>query len=203
MYDEFLASREARVDYWKMRVELYRECGGAKPNDGHKAIARLEELGKIAAVVTQNIDGLHQDAGSRRVVELHGTGRIIECIGCHREWSPEEVLSRIEGGDDAPDCEDCGAPLKAKTIAFGQPMPMVEMEEAARLATDADVCLAIGSSLVVEPAASIPRVAKRQGATLVILNNTETPLDPIADLVIHEPIGLTLRAAVALVDAAP
>ncbi len=203
MYDEFLASREARVRYWKMRVELYGEFGGAKPNDGHKAIARLEQLGKIAAVVTQNIDGLHQDAGSRDVVELHGTGRIIECIGCHREWSPEEVLARIEAGDDAPDCEDCGAPLKSRTISFGQPMPVTEMEEAARLSAEADVCLAIGSSLVVEPAASIPRLAKQQGATLVILNKTETPLDPLADLVIREPIGPTLRAAVARVIATP
>ncbi len=196
MYDEFVASREARVRYWQMRVQLYREFGQAKPNDGHRAIAKLEELGRIVAVITQNIDGLHQDAGSRRVIELHGTARIIACIGCGREWSPEEALERIEGGDEAPDCDDCGAPLKSKTISFGQPMPVAEMEEATRLSIEADVLFAIGSSLVVEPAASLPRLAKQHGATLVILNKTETSLDPLADLIIRAPIGQALRTAV-------
>ena len=133
-YDEFLASREARVRYWKMRVQMHREFGDAKPNDGHRAIARFEQLGNLAAVVTQNIDGLHQAAGSRRVIELHGTALGIECIGCHKEWTPAEVLARVEAGDEAPDCEECGQPLKSKTVSFGQPMPQREMEEAANLA---------------------------------------------------------------------
>ncbi len=194
MYDEFVASREARVRYWTMRMQLYGEFRRAKPNAGHRAIARLEQLGKIVSVITQNIDGLHQDAGSKRVIELHGTARVVACIGCGREWPPAEVLKRVEEGDAAPDCDECGAPLKSRTISFGQPMPMEAMEKAARLSTEADVYLAIGSSLVVEPAASLPRLAKKQGAKLVIVNKTETPLDHLADVVIREPIGKTMQA---------
>jgi len=199
-YDEFLASREARARYWEMRVQMHREFDQAEPNDGHRALARFEELGKLIAVITQNIDGLHQDAGSKRVIELHGTARVVGCIGCGKEWEPAEVLARVEVGDAAPDCDECGAPLKSKTVSFGQPMPMNEMGEAARLVSEADLCLAIGSSLVVEPAASIPRLAKNHGATLVIINKTETPLDVEADLIIREPIGRTMRAVLDRLD---
>ena len=143
----------------------------------------------------QNIDGLHQDAGSRRVIELHGTGRIVACIGCGKQWPPEEIVARVRAGDEAAECDACGCPLKSKTISFGQAMPEAEMAEAARLSIQADVYLAIGSSLVVEPAASLPRMAKEYGAKLVIINRTETPLDDLADLIIREPIGQTLRAA--------
>ena len=194
MYEDFLASREARVRYWAMRGDLYTQLQQAKPNDGHRALARLEEVGRIVAVVTQNIDGLHQDAGSRRVIELHGTTRVVACVACRKEWAPEEIMARIDAGDSAPDCDECGQPLKSKTISFGQAMPEGEMQEAAQLSREADLYLAIGSSLVVEPAASLPRMAKQHGAKLVILNMTETPLDDIADLVIHAPIGETLRA---------
>lgn len=194
-YDEFLASREARVRSWAMRVELHRQLDAASPNDGHRVLAEWEQAGRLAAVITQNIDGLHQDAGSRRVIELHGTARVVACVGCGREWSPRAVIARIESGDEAPDCDACGQPLKSKTISFGQMMPVDAMQQAAQLARQADVFLAIGSSLVVEPAASIPLLAKQHGATLIILNATPTPLDSQADLVIHEPIGATLRAA--------
>lgn len=194
MYDDFVRSRVERVRYWQMRRELYRECADAKPNDGHRAIARLEELGHVVAVVTQNIDGLHQDAGSRRVLEVHGTNRIVVCIGCGKEWSPVDVLAMVDGGDQAPNCDACGRPLKSKTISFGQAMPVDTMAEAAQLSEQADIYLAIGSSLVVEPAASLPRIAKHHGATLVILNKTPTPLDGDADLVIQEPIGVVMRA---------
>lgn len=192
MYDEFLASRDARARYWAMRVKLHHELTRAKPNAGHTALARLEELGRLAAVVTQNIDGLHQDAGSRRVIEIHGTARVVACVGCGKEWPPGEVVARVQAGDDAPDCSECGEPLKSKTISFGQMMPADAMYEAAALSKRADVYLAIGSSLVVEPAASLPRLAKESGAKLVILNRTETPLDRWADLVIREPIGETM-----------
>lgn len=197
MYDEFLASRDARVRYWKMRSALYPEFAKAKPNAGHHAIARLEDLGRVAAVITQNIDGLHQDAGTRRVIELHGTAREVACVRCGSEQAPQDVIARIEAGDEAPDCSDCGGPLKSKTISFGQAMPEDEMSEAAELARSTDVFLAIGSSLVVEPAASLPRLAADSGATLVIINKTATPLDDMADLVIREPIGGVLSATVA------
>lgn len=195
-YSEFVASREARVRYWQMRIELYEELQDAQPNAGHQVLAKLEERGQLAAVITQNIDGLHQLAGSQQVIEIHGTARVIACISCGKEWSPPDVHAMIEAGDDAPDCDECGSPLKSKTISFGQAMPEKEMREAAELTKAADLYLAIGSSLVVEPAASLPRMAKKYGATLVIINKTPTPLDPYADLVINEPIGETLQAAV-------
>lgn len=194
MYDDFVRSRSERIRYWQMRQVLYKEFANAKPNSGHDALARLEEEGRLAAIVTQNIDGLHQDAGSRRVVELHGTARVIACISCGKEWDPPEIVARLDAGEEAPDCDVCGAPLKSKTISFGQAMPAEEMMEASALARQADVFLAIGSSLVVEPAASIPLVAKQNGANLIILNKTSTPLDSYADLVIQEPIGTTFEA---------
>jgi NAD-dependent deacetylase len=191
-YQEFVASREARVRYWQQRMRMYREFAGAQPNDGHRALARLEEMGRLQAVITQNIDGLHQLAGSRRVVELHGTARVVACIRCGKEWLPEEVHARVEAGDAAPDCDACGAPLKSRTISFGQALPEREVNESAALARQADLFLAIGSSLVVEPAASIPRLARGNGARLVIINRTDTPLDALAAMVIRSPIGATL-----------
>ncbi len=194
-FDEFVRSREARVRFWKARIEMYREFATAKPNAGHHALARLEERGRLQGVITQNIDGLHQLAGSRTVIELHGTARVVACIGCGKEWTPKEVHVRVEVGDEAPDCDACGRPLKSKTISFGQMMPEAEMAEGARMAIGADLLLAIGSSLVVEPAASIPRIASQHGARLVIINRDETPLDQIADLIVREPIGEVLRSA--------
>jgi len=201
MYDDFLRSRDERVRYWAMRAEMYRDFVDAKPNDGHAALVTLEKRGHLTAVITQNIDGLHQDAGSRRVIELHGTNRIIACQRCGKQWLPPEILARLDAGDDAPDCDACKGPLKSKTISFGQAMPEREMRESTNLALESDVCLAIGSSLVVEPAASVPRMAKESGATLVIINLTPTPLDSVADLIIREPIGVTLIAALEHLDA--
>ena len=194
-YDDFMSDRAERVRYWQMRREVYKDFRNAEPNAGHAAIARLEELGRIRAVVTQNIDGLHQLGGSARVLELHGTNRIAACMSCGKEWQPDEVLARLDVGEDAPDCDDCGGPIKSKTVSFGQPMPAALMQEAAQLARQADIFLAIGSSLVVEPAASLPRLACHAGASLVIINRDPTPLDPLATLIIREPIGVTLTAA--------
>ena len=202
MYDDFIRSREARKRYWQMRLELYREFGGAQPNAGHQALAKLEELGKLKAVITQNIDGLHQEAGSSKVVELHGTARKMACVRCGLEWEPETILQRVRDGDEAPDCEVCGAPIKAKTILFGQAMPVAEMEEAAELSRSADVYLALGSSLTVEPAASMPRLAKHAGARLIIINKTETAADHLADLVIQDSIGATLSAVLKFLESA-
>jgi NAD-dependent deacetylase len=199
-YDEFLRSREARARYWAMRRELHGEMAGAKPNAGHYALARFEALDKLAGVITQNIDGLHQDAGSQNVIEIHGSSRVIACINCGKEWTPDEVDAMLEAGVDAPDCDVCGQPLKSRTISFGQPMPQQEMADAADLSTAADVYLSLGSSLVVEPAASLPRLAKQAGACLIIINKTETPLDAVADLVINEPIGATLQAVREMID---
>ncbi len=202
MYGDFLRERSERVRYWQMRNELYRETRGAKPNDGHQALAELERRGLLRAVITQNIDGLHQDAGTKRVIELHGTNRVVACVSCAKEWHPDEILARIEAGEDAPDCDACGKPLKSRTISFGQTMPPDLMQESFQLARQCEVCLAVGSSLVVEPAASVPRVAAESGARLFIINREETPLDHLAELVIQESIGEVMRAVVGALDVA-
>jgi NAD-dependent deacetylase len=195
-FDEFVSSRAARVRFWQARLEMYEEFRHAQPNDGHLALARLENEGRLRGVITQNIDGLHQIAGSRSVIEIHGTARVIACIGCGKEWEPDAVHAMIRAGDEAPDCDDCGQPLKSKTISFGQMMPQAELMEAAQWAGESDLFISVGSSLVVEPAASLPRIAAQNGAALVIINCEPTPQDFMARLVIRAPIGETLRAAV-------
>lgn len=197
MYDEFVSSRAARIRYWKMRQEAYPDFKRAQPNAGHIALSQLERDGRLRGVITQNIDGLHQLAGSREVIELHGTTRVVACISCGKEGEPDEIHARIDAGDEAPDCDDCGSPLKSKTISFGQAMPAAEMQLSYQWAGECDLLIALGSSLVVEPAASIPRVAKRHGARLIIVNKTSTPLDDMADLVIAESIGDTMARLMA------
>lgn len=197
MYQEFMADRAARVRAWERGARMFHRCKSARPNEGHFAIAELERRGHIAAVITQNIDGLHRDAGSRAVVELHGTNRYSACQHCGKEWTTAEIVARVECGENAPECDACRGPIKTRTISFGQSMPEAEMRRAAELSVTADLFVSIGSSLVVEPAASFPRLAKHSGAKFVILNHQETPLDDIADLVIRESIGSTMRALLA------
>ena len=193
-YQDFMASREARVRAWQRGVRMYHRCGAAKPNDGHLVITELQRRGHITTVITQNIDGLHHDAGNVNVIELHGTNRYAACQHCRKEWPTAEIVARVEKGDDAPECDACGGPIKARTVSFGQAMPEHEMRLAAEVSQKADLYISIGSSLVVEPAASFPVVAKRSGASLVIVNAQPTPLDELADLVIREPIGKTMMA---------
>jgi NAD-dependent deacetylase len=195
-YQDFMASREARVRAWERTARMFKRCSEARPNAGHLAIAELQRRGHIGTVVTQNIDGLHHDAGSINVIELHGTNRYAACQMCWKDWPIAEIVARWEQGEKAPECESCGGPIKTRTISFGQSMPVKEMERAAEASMAADLYISIGSSLVVEPAASFPRLAKQSGAQLVIINNQETPLDDMADLVIREQIGSTLSAVV-------
>ncbi len=192
MYQDFLKSEDARRQYWKMKKEGYHEMTTARPNDGHRALARLEEAGKLIAVITQNIDGLHQEAGSRRVLELHGTNRHGLCLECDAHFDVEEIQKSLESGVEIPLCKQCGGLLKMATISFGQSLPSDVLSEAFDLAAVSDLVIALGSSLVVEPAASIPLQAKNAGAKLVIINNTETPLDGLADVVVRQPIGATM-----------
>jgi NAD-dependent deacetylase len=196
-YRDFLSSEDARRQYWKMKKEGYCELKMARPNDGHRALARLEEAGKIIAVITQNIDGLHQDAGSRRVLELHGTSRSCLCLECEARFDPDDIQKQLESGIEIPVCK-CGGLIKSATISFGQPLPADILTEAFDLSMSTDLVLALGSSLVVEPAASIPLQAKNNQARLVIINNTETPLDRLADVVVHQPIGQTLNQVMEL-----
>ena len=202
MFQDFLVSADARRQYWRMKKEGYWEMRRARPNAGHQALARLEAAGKLAAVVTQNIDGLHQDAGSRRVVELHGTSRSVVCLQCEARYDPDAIQARLESGDEIPLCDRCGGALKSATVSFGQVLPQDVLSDAINLCRGANLVLAIGSSLVVEPAASLPLQAKRDGARLVILNGTETPLDRIADVVLREPIGESLACVVQLLGLA-
>ena len=148
----------------------------------------------MAAVITQNIDGLHQEAGSRRVLEVHGTARWIVCIDCGERFEPLPLIEDFRANQAVPPCPSCGGRLKSATISFGQPMPADVMQQAGELAATCDLLLAIGSSLVVYPAAGLPELARRSGAKLVIINRDPTDQDDSAHAVIHEPIGATLTA---------
>jgi NAD-dependent deacetylase len=194
-YQEFLASYEARVDYWKMRKELQREMKGARPNSAHQALANLEKTGKLGCLITQNIDGLHQDAGSSRVIELHGTNRKAVCLGCEKTWPIEDIDARLAAGDPAPVCA-CGGFIKPATVSFGQSMPEDEMIQALACAASCDLLLMIGSSLQVQPAASIPHEAYKNGAKLIFINRTETAQDGIASLIFRENAGEVLSQIV-------
>lgn len=197
-YDDFLASAEARFEYWRQKAEAADDFLHAAPNAGHLTIARWEQAGRLAAVITQNIDGLHQDAGSRRVLELHGTARWIACVDCQARFEPLPLIEAFRARQAVPPCAACGGRLKSATVSFGQALPVDVLEESVDLAQQSDLFLAIGSSLVVHPAAGLPELARRAGAKLVIINRDPTDLDAVADAVIREPIG----QALALVDGA-
>jgi NAD-dependent deacetylase len=193
-FDEFVASRDARDEAWRRRFAMEPTFAAARPGRGHRALASLYKAGKIPAIVTQNIDNLHQLSGFKAddVVELHGNTTYACCIGCGQAYDLLWVKTRFEESNAAPDCAACGEPVKTATISFGQAMPEDAMRRAAELAGRCDLFLAIGSSLVVWPAAGFPLMAKNHGAKLVIINNEPTEQDDIADLVIRHDIGETL-----------
>jgi NAD-dependent deacetylase len=195
-YGEFVASRTGRVEYWRQKVAMWPEMRDAQPNAGHLAFAELERRGKLRAMITQNIDGLHQRAGNRNVIELHGTTVDAECLTCGARISMDEAVERVQAGDLAPGCDGCGGLLKPATVSFGQSMPVLAMKAAVEACQDCEVFLAVGSSLVVYPAASLPELSKQCGAVLIIINRTMTPLDEIADLVVSDEIGKVLPALV-------
>jgi len=200
-FDDFLRSPTARHEYWRQKSIAHVDFADARPNAGHRILADWEAAGKLAGVITQNIDGLHQEAGSRRVLELHGTAREIGCLFCgHRSPADPWVRQFVET-EVVPQCPDCGGLLKHATISFGQPLDEAVLEEALRLSRGCDLFLALGSSLVVHPAAGMPALAKEKGARLVIINRDPTPLDGLADLVIREAIGETLKRAAGLIPA--
>jgi NAD-dependent deacetylase len=193
-FDEFVASADARDEAWRRRFAMEPTFAAARPGRGHRALASLYKAGKIPAIVTQNIDNLHQVSGfaADDVIELHGNTTYARCIGCGKSFSLEWVRQRFDASGRAPDCTDCEEPIKTATISFGQAMPEDAMQRATELAQQCDLFLAIGSSLVVWPAAGFPLMAKRAGARLVIINNEPTEQDDIADLVIRYDIGETL-----------
>jgi NAD-dependent deacetylase len=188
-FQEFLSSHDARVEYWKMKKELFYEMKDAKPNKAHLAIAELQRIGKLDCLITQNIDGLHQQAGNTNVIELHGTNRKAVCVKCGRFWPIEEIQLILETDSLDPRCDICDGFIKPATISFGQSMPEKEMLRAYECALRCDLLLMIGSSLQVEPAASIPREAKKAGAQLIFINRSETPYDHLATVVFRENAG--------------
>jgi NAD-dependent deacetylase len=188
-YQEFLESADARYEYWRQKCEAHREFGAAKPNAGHRVLADWEAAGRIRGVITQNIDELHQHAGSQRVLELHGTARRATCLECEARYDIEPLIEKFFAEDAVPTCAACDGILKHATVSFGQPLPAEVFMEAARWSRSADLFLAIGSSLVVTPAADLPQLAKERGARLVIINRDSTPLDTIADAKITGSIG--------------
>ena len=196
-FDEFVASSDARDESWRRRFAMEPTFAAAKPGRGHRALASLYKAGKIPAIITQNIDNLHQMSGFEAddVIELHGNTTYARCIGCGQAYDLPWVKARFEESG-APDCTVCDDPVKTATISFGQAMPQAEMRRAEAETLAADLFIVLGSSLVVYPAAGFPELAKRNGATLAIVNREPTGLDDIADLVIHHGIGDTLGAAV-------
>ena len=195
---EFLADEDKRKLYWARKKELYGEMRDALPNSGHLAIAKLAECGKVLGIITQNIDGLHHMAGNlpETILELHGTNRETICLDCGELCPWQEAYERLQQGEETPLCLKCNGLLKPNTISFGQALDPNVLNKAFGWAEECDLLIACGSTLIVEPAASIPRLAKERGARLVIVNLTETPLDCFADLIIHASIGETLLQSV-------
>ncbi len=198
-FDDFVSSREMRREAWRRRFAMEEMFSTVKPNAGHFAVAELVRRGKVSHVVTQNIDNLHQDSGvpAAQVIELHGNTRYAKCLDCGTRVEISPIRKHFEAHGDPPDCTACGGLVKTATISFGQAMPEKEMVRAEEATVECDLFLVLGSSLVVYPAAGFPRLAKRAGAKLVIVNREPTEQDDIADLVIRAGIGETMQKAVA------
>jgi NAD-dependent deacetylase len=188
----YLADREVRERSWRMRRD--NAAWTAEPTPAHRALVDLERLGRLRAIVTQNIDGLHQAAGSSadKVIEIHGTMWEVTCMSCDDRMPTPEVLERVEAGEADPQCRECGGILKTATISFGQALDDQVMDAAIDAARDCDLFLAVGSSLQVYPAAGLCDVAEGSGARLVVVNAEPTPYDGGADAVLRDPIDQVL-----------
>jgi NAD-dependent deacetylase len=189
-FHEFVASEESRREAWRRKFAIDDLTAHAQPGRGHRALARLVESGRMIAIVTQNIDGLHQRSGvsGEQIIELHGNGSYAACLDCGRRHELEPIRRVFESTGQSPRC-GCGGIVKAATISFGQPMPPDAMWKAQQAACACDLFLVIGSSLVVRPAAGVPVLAKQNGAKLLIVNGQETPLDCLADGLLRSDIG--------------
>lgn len=196
-YRDFMADAAMREESWRRGLHTYGAIVAAAPNPAHRAIAAWWRDGLVAGVVTQNIDGLHQRAGlpDMAVVELHGNAHRVQCLACGALYDRPSVQARILNGEAVPPCLVCGGILKATTISFGQPLPPDAVATADGLLRRARLCLIVGSSLVVYPAAGLPRLTLAAGGSLAIVNATETHLDGLAALVSREPAGQVLDAA--------
>jgi len=201
-YPRFISNESSRRYYWKFYHEYWTEARDVKPNRGHLALAKLDALCNISAIITQNIDGLHQKAGhdQEKIYELHGNMWRVSCLNCSDIYDWEDFYKLLEEGKDVYNCRLCGGFLKPSTISFGQSLPMKVLQDAQRASNSCDLFLCIGSSLVVYPAAQLPQQAKRDGAKLVIINREPTALDGIADLIIRGEAGDILSEVVATLE---
>ena len=200
-FQEFVGSETMRREAWERTFNGTAGWTGAKPNEGHHAVAALVAAGRVDAVITQNVDNLHQESGvpADLVIELHGNASYAKCLECGLRHELAELKQLYAASGDLPCCRACSGVVKSATISFGQAMPVVEMQRAQEATLECDLFLVLGSSLVVYPAAGFPLMAKQAGARLAIVNREETPQDDAADLVLHEQIGPLLSAAVAIV----
>jgi NAD-dependent deacetylase len=189
-YQKFTTDIEARRKQWRMLGEGHLTTN-AQPNPAHYAIAELYKLGKLDCVITQNVDNLHHKAGvpAEKVFELHGNVQWAVCLSCGRRYPFEEIKTRIDGGEEIPDCEECHGMLKPNAVLFGEALPEDVLEEASRRSSDCDLFIVIGSTLLIYPAAYMPAYALRRGAKLIIVNLSDTPLDPQASVLIRAKAG--------------
>lgn len=201
MFQDFVRSREARNQSWERAFSGVTGWTGASPNSGHYAVTKLIDSGKASCVITQNVDNLHQDAGvpDEKVIEVHGNATYASCLDCGKRYELEDVKARWEAGEDVT-CLFCAGYLKKATISFGQPMPEQKMVRATEEADASDLCIVLGSSLTVYPAAGIPIYAKQTGSKLVIINRDPTDQDALADLVLNTEIGPTLTEVLELIN---
>jgi NAD-dependent deacetylase len=196
-YQKFIADEKYRKLYWEYDRARYPAMKDAQPNAAHKALVELEKAGRMSALITQNIDGLHQRAGSspEKMFELHGTVMEVTCLNCDTRWPREEITDKMDReGVEVPYCEHCGGPLKCATIAFGQSLPEDVLEESFRHARSCDLFITIGSSLVVQPANLLPMEAERAGARLILVNLSDTPYDSIMDEILIGKAGPAMEA---------
>lgn len=190
-YQEFLDNEKKRKLYWRRKMEMWPSLRDAEPNEGHRFFASLYQEGKLAGLITQNVDGLHEEAGvpRERIVRIHGTNSEIVCLSCGRITPAGELMEDLSEEDIPPRCGECGGLLKPNTISFGQSLDTEEIRRAEEMASSCELMLSFGSTLVVYPAAGFPAQAARRGAALGIVNLSETPLDEMADVLIKRPIG--------------
>jgi len=197
-FRDFISSEEKRKESWRRKFATESVLNEAKPNKGHLAVADLHHQGKLSCVITQNVDGLHQASGipDAKVIELHGNATYVKCLDCGKRYELADVKRQFVQTEKPPVCGICMGYIKTATISFGQSMPVPEMREAEKESLSCDLFIAMGSSLVVFPAAGFPQIAKQNGSKLVIINRDETGFDDLADLVLYQEIGVALSTAV-------
>jgi NAD-dependent deacetylase len=199
-FDEFMSSKEARIKYWQQKIDMFKELDSAKPNNAHLAVATLYQMRLVQAVITQNIDGLHQKAGipDSVVIELHGNTRRVRCMRCDQLFPLDKALEEIQNGNLAPDCS-CGGYLKPDTISFGQSLREDDLHRATELSKKCNFFLVVGSTLVVTPASLMPQYALENGAFLAIVNLSDTPYDHRSHVLIRGKAGEALSQLLARV----